>query len=377
MSAAKSARRLNRATFVLGLLAAGPLAAQPLESEPAPVDAAPVDAAPIDPAASAPSEPTPVSPDADTPAPSTVATPAPTLSPAQQIAKELFERGREKWRLREYAEAADLFTASNQQRERAGTLLMLGESLERLGRLRGAHSTFQRAVEVAKRENDPVLEARGATRAAAILPMIPKMEIRFSVPPPESTLVTLNGVELPLEWLNRAVPYDAGEYRLDVRAPGHAPYSAQIVLTNDAARLGVQVVPVTLTALLAPPEPAPLVVAPAPAPEDAAPSSQRQLAWISGGVGAAAAVTGVTLLLVALDKKSDASNICSEGESGKPDPCTPHGVSLRRQAKKLANLATASGIVAGAGLATSLTLFLMTEQEETLTGAGLRYSGTF
>jgi hypothetical protein len=358
MSAARQARRLTRAALGLCLLAAGPLAAQPLEQATAPA-AAPSAAPPVE------------APRTTDPAP-----PAPKPSPRQQIAKQLFERGREKWLRGEYGEAVALLTASNEQAERAGTLLLLGESLEKLGRLRSAHDEFQAAARAAQRMHDPEAEARASTRAAALLPLIPRMEIRFFVPPPEGTLVTLNGVELPHEWLNRAAPFDAAEYRIDVRAPGHAPYTTQAALSNDGARLGVQVVPVTLTALPAP-TPEPLgVPAAALGPEDARPSSQRQLAWTAGAVGAAAAVTGLVLTLVALDKKHDAEGSCEVLE-GQKDPCSARGVDLREQASKLANLATLSAIASGAAFATSFALFVMSEESTTPTGAGIRYSASF
>jgi tetratricopeptide (TPR) repeat protein len=352
MSAAPNARRLIRTAFTLSLLCASPLAAQ----TPAPA-----------------AEPAPAT-DTSTPA-ATSAAPAAKPSSRQQIARELFERGREKWRNQQYEEAAALFTASNAQSERPATLLLLAESLEKLGRLRTAHETFQRAAELARRQNDADAEARADTRTAAVAPMVPEMEIRFSVPPPERALVTLNGVELPHEWLNRAVPFDAGEFQLQVRAPGYAPYSAQIVLSNAAARLGVQVVPVTLTPLAAP-ELEPVAPAPPLTPEDSGTASRRQLAWISGGVGAAAAVTGLVLTLVALDKKKSAAPECSEALSGK-DPCSARGDALRGEATKFANLATVSALASGAALATSFTLFVLAEQSATPTGAGITYRGSF
>lgn len=362
MSAARPARRLTRAALGLSLLAAGQLAAQPLE-QPAPVEPAPTAA--------------PAATPGVTPAATPEVPPAPTMSPRQQIAKQLFERGREKWLRGEYDEAVALLTASNEQAERPGTLLLLGESLEKLGRLRSAHDRFHDAAQSAQRLQDPVAEARASTRAAALLPLIPKMEIRFSPPPPQGTLVTLNGVELPHEWLNRAAPFDAAEYRLDVRAPGHLPYSARVVLSNEGASRGVQVVPVTLTALPAPPEPTPLIVPRPASADDRAPVlQQKQLAWIAGGVGAAAAVTGLVLTLVALDKKHDSEGSCTELE-GQKDPCSPRGIDLREQATQLANLATISALASGAAFATSFTLFVMSEDSTTPTGAGVRYSASF
>lgn len=370
MSPARHERRLSRTALALSLLAASPLAAQPLEQAAPPAATSP-EALPAEPGATTPGEP---ASSALAPAPATAAPPAP-LS-AQQLAKDLFERGREKWQAEQYEEAVRLLTASNAQAERAATLLLLGDSLEQLGQLRSAQRTFERAEQVARAQQEPAAEQRARTRAAAVAPMIPTMEIRFSVAPPDGTLVTLNGVELPREWLNRAVPYDAGEYRLDVSAPGHAPYRAQIALSNAAARLGVQVVPVTLTAVTLPADPEPLLAAPAPLPEDAGTTSKRQLAWISGGVGAAAAVTGVVLTLVALDKKKNAADHCELNDAG-DDPCSERGEDLHRQSRTLANLATFSAVTSGVALVTSFTLFVITEQSTTPTGAGITYSGTF
>jgi tetratricopeptide (TPR) repeat protein len=346
MNAHRPGRRMVATALVLSVLRAHPAAAQSLETQSAEPAAAPQ---------------TPIS--------------------KTEIARELFLRGQGKWAAEDYRAAVPLLTASNEQSERAGTLMLLAESQEKLGRLLSAHENFLRAAQVARDEHDPDLAYRASAREAALAPRIPQLEIRFAQPPPTGTLVMLNGVELEHQWFNRAMPLDAGKYRLDVRAPGNEPFGADIELINDPPQqAAVQVVPVTLTAdgptlSTAPPGPAAAVTL---APEDSTMPAQQQVAWIAGGAGAAAAVAGIVLMLVAIDKKHTSENHCGSGAGvSDPDACDRRGVDLRDQAKTLANLATVSAIVSGVGLATGVTLFVTAKEPAAPTAAGIRYSTSF
>jgi hypothetical protein len=378
MSSRGHGRGLARAALALSLLGGRELAAQPIEPAPAtpPVSEAPAANEPAPEARTGLPAPAPAAPRASAG--------APTASRAD-IANELFLRAKEKRRAHDHEAAVPLLEASNDQSERAGTLMLLADSQEKLDRLLSAHETFLRAADAARKEQDVTLEYAANARAAAVEPRIPELEIRFSAPVPDGTLVTLSGVEIARERLNQPVPIDPGHYRLDVRAPNYLPFSAEVELPSQAGQQsGVQVVPVTL--VLDPNAPRIVITAgppvraalPFPAPQDAGLSRQQQLAWIAGGAGAVAAVGSIVFMLVALDKKRDANEACGVAiRVDDPNACEARGVELRRQAKAAANVATASALISGAALATGLTLFVLTEQGAAPTGATLEYRATF
>src|SRR5690606_33935701 len=98
---------------------------------------------------------------------------------------------------------------------------------------------FERATLAARREGDPTLEARARTREAAVAPRVPLLELRIAQPVPPGLLVTLNGTEVPPEWHERPMPFDAGDYQLEAHAPGYRSVQARLELDNQLVRPGV------------------------------------------------------------------------------------------------------------------------------------------
>jgi len=298
---------------------------------------------------------------------------APASESKAQIARDLFERGKAKWTLRQYGEAASLLAASNQQMPRPGTCMLLADAYERLGRLRTARDSFQLAAQLARESGDTQLEYRARTREAALAPRLPRVEIRVPQPIPRGLLVTLNGVELPPAELNTPTPIDAGSYHLEARAPGYRPFSRDLQLSNDGPEsLGVRVVSLQLSRGDDADD--------ASSPFDGSAGGQRTLAWWVGGAGGALALGGAISLLVALDKNGD-----SKGECGLEAPmptddenvCSQRGAGLRSDARTFAHLATAGTLLGLAGLGAGITLYVTAGADDTPETAGVRWSGRF
>jgi hypothetical protein len=292
-----------------------------------------------------------------------------------QIARDLFERGKAKWTLGQYEEAASLLAASNQQVPRAGTCMLLADAYERLGRLRTARDTFQLAAKLASASGDTQLEYRANTREAALLPRLPRIEVRVPQPLPRGLLVTLNGVELPPDELNVPTALDAGSYHLEARAPGYRPLTLDLRLSNDGPHpLGVRVVAITLERGNDDGS------ADTSDTFDDAASSRRALARWVGGAGAVFTLGGVISLIVALDKNGDSQAECGLAGGAAVDDenaCTPRGASLRGDARTFAHLATAGTLLGLAGLGAGVTLYLTAGADPGAESAGVRWSGTF
>jgi hypothetical protein len=296
---------------------------------------------------------------------------APTASEVQ-IARDLFERGKLKWTQGDFAEAASLFVASQEQVPKAGTVILLADCYEQLGKLRSARDEFQRAAELATGAGDSDLAHRARTREAALLPRIPRLEVRVPSPSPPGLLVTLNGVEVPSDQLNAQVPMDAGQYRLDAHASGYEPFSTSFALTNDPAQpAGVYVAAVTLTPHS--PERATSVPTPASRPvKDESGLDQRELAWWIGGAGVAVAVAGGVLMAVTKSKydsaNCDGAGTCASAADARK----------RNDAVSTAGWATASAIVSALAIGTAVTLYVTAEDESVHpTGAVVKWGTTF
>jgi tetratricopeptide (TPR) repeat protein len=168
--------------------------------------------------------------------------------PKEQAARELFVQGKAKWESADYDAALSLFSASLAQLPKASTLTLLADCYEKLGRLRSARDTFQRAGELARQTNNERLVQIARTREAALGPRIPQLEIRIINTSAPGLRVTLNGVEVGSRWLNVPLPMDAGSYQLEAKATGYVPSLMSVRLTNPGTQpAAVQVVQVTLS----------------------------------------------------------------------------------------------------------------------------------
>jgi hypothetical protein len=294
-----------------------------------------------------------------------------------EIARDLFERGKVKWLEGQFDAAAALLAASDEQLSVPSTLALLADSYEHLGRLKSASDTFQRAAVLATEKNNLALAHSAGTRAAALQPRLPQLEIRVAAPVPAGLLVTLNGVEVPGALLNAPIAMDAGSYQIEARAPGFLPSVSSVRLLNDRTQpTGPQIASVMLAP--EPRQPAPSAAVPAPRPDTRA-ENRREVAWWLGAGGAAALVTGGIVMLVSWAKYADSRQRCTEA-TGSSRQCPRGAFEERNTSLQLAGVATGVGLTGAALLGTGITLYLTPVQApESVTpvGAGMGLRGAF
>jgi hypothetical protein len=328
--------------------------------------------------------------------------PAPSPALQEQVAQQLFERARLKWKDADYAGAASLFAASIHESPQPGALILLADCQEHLGKLQSASQAFARAAELADAAGDVDLSQRARTRAAVLAPLIPQLELRVAEPLPPGLLVTLDGVEVPAERLNTPLALDAGEHELQARAPGYADFQAQVTLNNGPSPTpGPQVLALLLEARGAPPlvaqsappaELPPAARASSPAPlaplaaatlgpsgtEQAGSSGldRRSLAWIAGSVGLVAGAVGLVVIVNA-ERDYDRSQRYCESIAGR-QACYERGLELQRRAQSQANWATVAALVASAGLGVGVYAYVTSDEGSALPNAlRVGYEGRF
>jgi hypothetical protein len=333
----------------------------------------------------------------------------PTAALADTAAAEaLFDEGIALYERGQIAAACEKFEASESQDVAVGTLLRLGDCYERTGRLASAWARFREAGSLAQTQGmaDRVRIANIRSRSLAY--RMGRLTIVVPQPLPAGFHVELDGVTVAPASFGTPLPVDAGTLVLRAAAPGFVAIERRVsVPSTDSARVKVALTPLqpdpalatggeprTLIVRMAPvaatPEPAPASpVAPRPAPAPEAKEDHgygTRVAGISlaalGGLGLA--TSGV--LAIFAKKRDDASRpYCPEG-----DACTRHGLELRREAGKLADLATLSAAVGGGLLATGLIVYwaaprasqgeriaLQLEPEVGAGGVTLRARGSF
>lgn len=260
----------------------------------------------------------------------------------EQVAFNLFEQGRREWQAGHYAEAAALLIASHDQNALPMPLLLLADCYERLGRLHSARDTFLRAAALASQHHEVDLAHRAETRAAALAPRVPRLELRVPQPAPPGLVVTLNGGPVAPGLLNTPLPMDAAVHRVEARAPGHEPLSLSVSVGNELAQSQqVKVVPLELRLV----------------PETL---DRRELAWWVGGAGAVVGVAGLVVAAVALSKDNGQDR------------------DEKEEARWLAKwLGTGSALISIPALGTAAVLLYTAEAPLEPSAVGVRWDGTF
>jgi tetratricopeptide (TPR) repeat protein len=280
------------------------------------------------------------------------AAPATAQTAESQAAEALFRQAKALLEKGELEQACEKFAASQALEPGLGTLLYLGDCYERAGRFASALDTFRAAASLAKEREDAERFRLARIRVSALEPRAPKLEIRNGPAPQGLDLViTVGGTPLAAADVGRILVRDAGTYDIRFSAPGYEPFVSHIELRNSASAV------VTIPRLV------PLAAAsrsePGPAPHDG--SSQRTLAWIVGGTGAALLATAGVFAGLAIGKNNDSKANCDASDE---TSCGPAGVSQRDDAKTFANIATVATVLGGLGVAGGVVLYVAAPSSE-------------
>jgi serine/threonine-protein kinase len=296
-------------------------------------------------------------------------------------AEALYELGHRLMDQGKYGDACPKLEASQDLDPGVGTLLLLGDCDEKLGKLASAWGAFQEASSLAKSRSDSERAGVADLRASALKPRL--NYLTFDVP----AAAAVDGFELRRAgkvvgkgaW-GVSLPTDAGSYEVTATAPGRETWRSTINVPSDPSEPLVVPVPVLHepTRAVAPASPADTSTPLPPAPERASSSSsQKTIGLVTAGVGVAGGVVGGVLTYFAWKKNND-----SKGPGHcetRPNECSPTGVSERNSAIKFANAASYVGIGAAVVFATGTVLYLTAPSGDhgKMADFGLSLSSTF
>lgn len=290
-----------------------------------------------------------------------IAAPVPAAAQGRDpaAAEALFRQGRALSDAGDIAGACAKFRESDRLDPAIGTTFNIADCEERLGHLATAWTLFD---EVAQRLPDSdKRHAVAGSRAAALEPRLPKLTIQLVSAAPAGTRVTRDGVELGAASLGTALPVDPGEHGVVVEAPGRAPRSFRLLISERERR--------TLEVSVGPESAAPpgdrAKGSPAPAPN-------RTLGYVLTGVGAVGLVAGGVAGVLVLHEKKVVSDHCDANKR-----CDDTGMAATRAGKTLGAVTTV-GLVTGAiGLGAGTYLLLSAGSANTKSAASVALVGRF
>jgi len=260
---------------------------------------------------------------------------------SQAAAESLFSEGRAAMARGEYEEACEKFEASNQLDPAVGTVFNLANCNERRGRRALALEQFREVVArlPASDPREPVASAR-VSELEAHVPMI---ALRLGHAAPAGAIVVLDARPLPPQSLNAALPVDAGEHIVIVRAAAHVDREYRVSLVDgqhvelavDAGETAAQ-------------GDHPLDQRQGRPPAIRAAPRRVVLGIVGVGVGVATLGASVITGIVALSKEHSLDGSCQDKPGGGGRYCNATGLHAADSGR---TLATVSDVTLGVGLA--------------------------
>lgn len=264
---------------------------------------------------------------------------------------ELFRRGRTLAAAQRYAEACPLLAESVKAEPGIGARLWLGECYEKTGRLASALAEFKAAAaEAGARKDD---RAKVATRrAAALEPRVPRILVSAA----EGVTLTVDGAPVAADV---ADPADAGLHTIVATAPGFSRWSGSVSVPDAPGTVTVNVPalePVRREVEPALVAPAPVTPPPTQVVVNTPGLNPMRIASIATGAVGLAALGGGVFLGLQAKTTYDSSN---QGGHCVDNACDTTGKDLRRSATSMATLSTIAFASAGAAIASSIVLFVL------------------
>lgn len=289
----------------------------------------------------------------------------------RSAAEALYQLAQQLLKEQKYAEACAKLDASQALDPGVGTLLLLGDCEEKLGKLASAWTAFGQASSLAASRGDADRAQMADLRAAALRPRL--VNVVYQKDPNNDVAgmeIRRDGSLIPQTSWGSSIPTDPGHYEIIVTAPDHESWRTTLDVPSSREDPVVVEVPILRsTPTNAEPTPGATEAAPMTSGDRPAPVGARQrTAGIAVfAAGAAALITSGVFAWLAVDRNAQSRDSCNREQ---PDLCSPNGVSLREEAQSLAAIATVLGVGGIAAMSTGTVLYVAAPRNETGTGVG-------
>jgi uncharacterized protein YfiM (DUF2279 family) len=269
------------------------------------------------------------------------------------VAEALFRDGRALFEAGRISEACRKFAESQRIDPKLGTLLNLARCHKDEAKFASAWEEYSEAVRVAKRTSQKDREELAQAEITQLETVLTRVVINMPAPVTGQE-VTLDGLSVRAETFGTPLPINPGEHKVEVKAPGHEPLTLPLVAEKTRANLTLEI-PALKQTPKDKPAGGPSEGKPATPPGEVSTSflTKRTGAYIALGVGVVGVGAGVVFGLRTLSKRDEAAGRCPN------NLCDPTGKELGDQAKSSATLSTVGVAVGVAGLATGITLFVL------------------
>jgi len=299
-------------------------------------------------------------------------------------AQLLFDEGRRRMAQGDYANACPKLAESQRLAPALGTEFNLADCLEHVGKLASSWAAFLEVADLTHRRGETEREQAARQRADALAPRLGRLSVEVPALRRIADLEVRRDGELVRDALwGIAVPVDAGDHRVEARAPGRRPWSA-VVHTQDGQTASVTVpdlppAPPSVAADVGdrastPPPPSPPVL---PPPVTPLPGPDHTTAYVVLGAAVAFAGVGIAGVLEHASQVSayNADPTCPAiTASGRPAHCND----LVNSASTWNTVAVVSFVASGIALVGGVTLWLTASQPTaTAPASAIRCFGGF
>jgi serine/threonine-protein kinase len=275
------------------------------------------------------------------------------------IAEALFEEGRKLMVAGDLARACPKLAESERLDPGVGTLLNLGDCWERDHKIASAWAAFVEAEALANRAGQTARARYAAEKSAALEPRLSHLIVRVADDARTRGMIVLRDREILGEatW-GVPMPIDPGTHTIEVEAPDRRPWRREIDVAEDGSTLQIDVPPLEVVDVTAPPPRVVVLPPPLPPQTPPEPRGNATLRWWGVGVGAAGvAGIGAALTLGAVAMAKDAHT--RELGCTRTTCPTVEGVAAAHDARVIANVATAVTVVGAVAIAAGVTMFIV------------------
>ncbi len=246
------------------------------------------------------------------------------------LAEKLFQEGRTLLAAGEFAAACTRFRESNAAEPSVGALANLALCRTKEGKTASAWRAYLDAATLAKSTGDAERERDAANEARQLEPDLARLTISVT-DPPAGLVVKRDGEPMPAAQLGRAVPLDPGQYALEASAPNASTWSTTVTIGAARDHQTVQI--------------------PALAELDSG-GGLEMAGWIVGGIGVAALGVGAATGILAMQENDALRSDPSLCPDARGNQCQSLEASDRLSS--LETMATVSTVSIGVGAAATV-----------------------